>query len=276
MSATDRRWLRGFRRPKSQRRRLVLAAIAAPAFVAAWSGWVSLGKKAGFGPVDLLPGITKLEIDTAITLPIGIEAYAAYALGVWLSSREMSKRTRNFAMISGISSLAVGALGQVAYHVLETFKIETAPWWIVVGVAILPIAIVGMVATLLHMLRADDEAAERQAARDAAKEAAREARKTAPSPIPAPRETESEPAAAPDQDWAEKLLAEVAQWDVIEGETAEQSMRRYLEQFPNAKGAELDQVVGSKFGASSGYGRKVAARWRKEQPQEEVTGSDPQ
>lgn len=32
-----------------------LAAIAAPAAVSIWSGWVGLGAMAGFGPVDMLP-----------------------------------------------------------------------------------------------------------------------------------------------------------------------------------------------------------------------------
>ena len=139
-------------------RRWPLIAIAAPAFVATWSGWVGLGEKAGFGPVKLLPGIAdRFVINSAITLPLGIEAYAAYALGVWLSSRQMSGRTRRFAMVSGITALVLGALGQVAYHLLETFGQRVAPWQIVVGVACLPIAIVGMTAALLHMLRADDD-----------------------------------------------------------------------------------------------------------------------
>lgn len=135
------------------------ALIAAPAFVATWSGWVGLGQKAGFGPVNLLPGIGEgWTINTAITLPIGIEAYAAYALGVWLSSRRMSRRTRRFAMISGVLSLVLGAFGQVAYHLLETYGHAIAPWQIVVGVACLPIAVVGMTAALVHLQRSDADA----------------------------------------------------------------------------------------------------------------------
>lgn len=139
-------------------RRWPLLMIAAPAFVATWSGWVGLGEKAGFGPVNLLPGIGDgWTINTAITLPLGIEAYAAYALGVWLSERTMSLRTRRFAMVSGVASLILGALGQVAYHLLEVFGQSRAPWGVVVGVACLPIGIVGMTAALLHMLRADEQ-----------------------------------------------------------------------------------------------------------------------
>lgn len=291
MSATDRSKLRGFTFTRSTKRRMVLTAIATPAFVATWSGWVGLGAMAGFGPVDLLPGITKFEVNTAITLPVGIEAYAIYALGAWLSEEEMSKRTRKFAMFSGIASLALGALGQIAYHLLKVGEAEHAPWQVVMIVACLPIAVLGMAAALRHMQRADEERARAEAealekleakaaARQAELEAKRAARQaelaassvireeqfTAPAPAPAPREAE--------QDWAVKLLAEVTQWDVVDGETAEQSMRRYLEQFPNAKGAELDQVVGAKFGTSSGYGRKVAAKWRAEKAETETEGSD--
>lgn len=138
------------------RRRWPLVLIAAPAGVATWSGWVGLGEKAGFGPVTLLPGIAdQFVVNTAITLPIGIEAYAAYAIGVWLSSRPMGDRTRRFAMVSGISSLLLGAFGQIAYHLLEVFGQHVAPWQVVVGVSCLPIAVVGMTAVLLHLLRAD-------------------------------------------------------------------------------------------------------------------------
>ena len=62
-----------------------LFLIAAPAAVAVWSGWVGLGALCGFGPVHLLPGISRLTINTAITLPVGVEAYGAYALGAWLA-----------------------------------------------------------------------------------------------------------------------------------------------------------------------------------------------
>lgn len=138
------------------RRRWPLVLIAAPAGVATWSGWVGLGEKAGFGPVTLLPGIAdQFVVNTAITLPIGIEAYAAYAIGVWLSSRPMGERTRRFAMVSGISSLLLGAFGQIAFHLLEVFGQHVAPWQVVVGVSCLPIAVVGMTAVLLHLLRAD-------------------------------------------------------------------------------------------------------------------------
>src|SRR5512142_641855 len=66
-------------------RRWPLLLIAAPAAVAVWSGWVGLGTLCGFGIVHPLPGIVDgFRLNTAITLPVGVEAYGAYALGAWL------------------------------------------------------------------------------------------------------------------------------------------------------------------------------------------------
>jgi hypothetical protein len=64
-----------------------------------WSGWVGIAQKTGFGRVSPLPGIwSSLHLDTTITLPIGVEAYAAYALRAWLATEHwISPRTRRFA-----------------------------------------------------------------------------------------------------------------------------------------------------------------------------------
>jgi hypothetical protein len=126
--------------------------LAAPAFVAIWSGWVGLGGLTGFGIVRPLPGIWDgLEINTAITLPIGVETYAAYALRAWLSGR-VPPRARRFAKWSAIGSLVLGALGQVAYHLMSAAGMATAPWQITALVACLPVAVLGMGAALAHLL----------------------------------------------------------------------------------------------------------------------------
>lgn len=153
-----------------------LLLLAAPAGVATWSGWVGLGERTGFGKVKPLPGVWEdLAINTAITLPIGVEAYAAYALNVWLSHRPMSKNTRRFAKVSSIGSLILGAAGQIAYHLLEVSHAATinaaetkaaknaaeavhAPWWITMLVSCLPVLVLGMGAALHHMLRSDAHA----------------------------------------------------------------------------------------------------------------------
>jgi hypothetical protein len=138
-----------------------LYLIAAPAAIATWSGWVGLGERAGFGTVQPLPGIADhLTINTAITLPIGVEAYAAYALHAWLSPRShhLAPATRRFAATSAIGSLGLGMLGQIAYHQLTLTHTTTAPPWIVTIVSCLPVLVLGMSATLLHMIRHDSNA----------------------------------------------------------------------------------------------------------------------
>lgn len=133
--------------------------LALPAFVAVWSGWVGLGRMTGFGMVDLLPGIVEsggwATIDSAITLPVGVETYAAYALWVWLSGR-MPDRARRFARVSALGSLAVGAFGQVAYHLLAASGVTSAPWQITTAVACLPVAVLGMGAALRHLVHAEE------------------------------------------------------------------------------------------------------------------------
>lgn len=133
----------------------VLLLLAAPAFVAIWSGWVGLGGLTGFGVVHPLPGIwDSLSLNTAITLPIGVEAYAAYALRVWLSGNA-PQRARRFAAVSTVASLVLGAAGQVAYHLMTAAGITSAPWQITTLVACLPVAVLGMGAALAHLVAED-------------------------------------------------------------------------------------------------------------------------
>ena len=95
-----------------------------------WSGWVGIAQKTGFGLVSPLPGIwPSLHLDTAITLPVGVEAYAAYALRAWLArDQAISGRTRRFAKWSAIFSFALGMAGQVAYHLMAQAGMARAPW----------------------------------------------------------------------------------------------------------------------------------------------------
>jgi len=130
--------------------------LMAPAAVAIWGGWVGLGEMAGFGKVNLLPGIAEVEINTAITLPIGMEVYAAYALYVWLSGYATGQALK-FARNSAILSLVVGSAGQMAYHVMEAAHVEVAPWPVTAVVAVLPVAVLGMGAGLAHLVSAQQE-----------------------------------------------------------------------------------------------------------------------
>lgn len=136
-------------------RRWPLLLIASPAAVAIWSGWVALGALCGFGYVHPLPGIIPgFSLDTAITLPVGVEAYGAYALGAWLSPGT-PPAARRFARWSAIGSLVLGMAGQVAYHLLAAAHQARAPWPVVVAVSCVPVVTLGFAAALTHLRHAE-------------------------------------------------------------------------------------------------------------------------
>ncbi len=147
-------------RPGRTVRSWPLLVLAAPAAAEVWSGWVGIAQKTGFGLVSPLPGIwPSLHLDTAITLPVGVEAYAAYALRAWLAREDwISARTRCFAKWSAICSFALGMVGQVAYHLMAQAGMARAPWAITTLVSYLPVLVLAMGTALAHMLRADAEA----------------------------------------------------------------------------------------------------------------------
>ena len=122
--------------------------------VAIWAGWVSLGEMCGFGLVEPFPGIVPWRLNTAITLPVGVEAYGAYAMPAWLSPTT-PEGARTFAKWSALGSLALGMLGQVGYHLLSAAHRTRAPWPVVAAVACLPVITLGFGAALAHLLRAD-------------------------------------------------------------------------------------------------------------------------
>jgi len=134
-----------------------LLVLAAPAAAEVWSGWVGIAQKTGFGLVSPLPGIwPSLHLDTTITLPVGVEAYATYALRAWLATgHAISPRTRRFAKWSAICSFALGMAGQVAYHLLAQAGVTRAPSPVTTIVSCLPVLVLGMGTALAHMLRAD-------------------------------------------------------------------------------------------------------------------------
>ncbi|QUQ72549.1 hypothetical protein [Kutzneria sp. CA-103260] len=133
-----------------------LAIIGLAAAVAVWGGWVRLGELTGFGPVNVLPGIGGgFVLDTAVVLPVSVEAYAAYALHVLLASAGMSERTRVFAKRSFFTSLAVGGGAQVASHVMGAAGVTAAPWWVTTLVACVPVLVVGLATGLATLVRQD-------------------------------------------------------------------------------------------------------------------------
>jgi hypothetical protein len=138
-----------------------LLVLAVPAAAEVWSGWVGIAQKTGFGMVSLLPGIWPwLHLDTAVTLPVGVECYAAYALRAWLATgHAISDRTRRFAKRSAIFSFALGMAGQVAFHLMDQDRVTRAPWLITMLVSCLPVLVLGVGTALAHMLREDAAAA---------------------------------------------------------------------------------------------------------------------
>ena len=122
--------------------------------MAVWTGWVGLGEMCGFGVIHPLPGIADaIHLNTAITLPIGVEAYGAYALGAWLTPGTPGK-ARQFARGSAIGALALGMAGQVIYHLLAAAHATRAPWPVVMLVSCIPVITLGFGAALTHLLRA--------------------------------------------------------------------------------------------------------------------------
>jgi hypothetical protein len=125
--------------------------------------------------VPLLPGIwPSLHLDTAVTLPVGVECYAAYALRAWLAGgRATSDRTRRFARWSAIFSFALGMAGQVAFHLMDQDHVTRAPWGVTTLVSCLPV--LGMGTALAHMLREDAAAADQPDGRSGGPAGARSA-----------------------------------------------------------------------------------------------------
>jgi hypothetical protein len=139
-------------RPNVPRRRWPLLVIGASAGAATWSGWVGLGQLTGFGVVHPLPGIwDSATLNTAITLPIGVEAYAIYALAVATDTRPHTPLARRFAWASAFAALALGMAGQITYHLLAARDVLHAPTAIVAAVSCLPVLVLGAASLLWHL-----------------------------------------------------------------------------------------------------------------------------
>lgn len=242
-----------------------LLLIAAPAAVAIWSGWVGLGGMCGFGIVYPLPGIVPwLVINTAITLPVGVEAYGAYALGTWLNPA-CPARARQFAKWSGLGALAYGMLGQVAFHLLTAAHYVRAPWPVVVAVSCMPVITLGFGAALTHLLRTDVPAREQatleaipeavEAIKEAIAETTWEPSAEAPleAPQDEPREEPSEevalvPSAEPQEEPRPRVVR------LAEDQDAKRARADYRKSVTQGQPLS-DRALGAKFGRGRTWGR---------------------
>lgn len=137
-----------------------LLVIGLGAAVAVWSGWVGLGALTGFGEVQLLPGLLPaVRINTAVVLPLSVEAYGAFALHVWLNSATLAQRTRRYAAVSSIASLAIGVAAQAVYHLMSAAHVTSAPPAVTVLVASVPVVVLGLATALARLVRDDATAA---------------------------------------------------------------------------------------------------------------------
>src|SRR6266498_922728 len=133
-----------------------LLVIGLAAAVAVWSGWVGLGQMAGFGVIHPLPGIwDTFTLNTAVVLPLSVEAYAAYALRVWLGVGTQNARTLRFAKYSAIASMVIGAAAQIAYHLMAAAGYTTAPWPVVMLVATVPVIVLGLASALAKLVTSE-------------------------------------------------------------------------------------------------------------------------
>src|SRR6185437_8675565 len=104
-----------------------LFVIAVPAAVEVWACWVGLGSLCGFPVI----GRNGHGVPTNWTLAVGLEAYGAYALKVWLGSAP-GPRSRKFAQWSSLGAFTLSLIGQVSYHLMLAAHMTRAPAIVIV------------------------------------------------------------------------------------------------------------------------------------------------
>ena len=117
--------------------------------VAIWSGWVSLGEMCGFGLVQPFPGIVAWRLNTAITFPVGVEAYGAYAMSALALADDAGQRQGVRQVVRpGRANARHARPGRLP----PAFRGPPgrAPWPVVVAVACLPVITLGFGAALFR------------------------------------------------------------------------------------------------------------------------------
>ena len=237
-----------------------------------WLGW--LGGMCGFGIVYPLPGIVPwLQVNTAITLPIGVEAYGAYALGIWLASSYVRAVPGSFARSVQFRRARLRITGQVAFHLLTAAHYTRAPWPVVVAVSCMPVVTLGFGAALTHLLRADVQASEQATveaipeAMEAIPEAIAETtwEPSAEAPLEAPQdEPREEPREEPSEEVALVPSAEPREEPrprvvrLAEDQDAKRARADYRKSVTQGQPLS-DRALGAKFGRGRTWGRNRIA-----------------
>jgi hypothetical protein len=136
----------------------------------------------GFGNVQPFPGLSGVHVNLSLTLPIGIEAYATYALAAAFHPG-VNEVARRFAKRSAIGSLALGFAGQGAFHIMSAMGVTHAPWFVVLLVSAVPVVTLGLGAALAHLM-AHGESVTADLAPDAITASEPVAPETHPEPLP--------------------------------------------------------------------------------------------
>jgi hypothetical protein len=138
--------------PQRKRDRLLwaAAAIAACTMLEVWGSWLQIGSVSGFPRFG--------SMTTGWILPVSTEAYWACALVGWLGSAPGS-RSRRFAMWSAAGMFALSLGGQESAHLLAAAHRSAPPAAVVGFVSALPLVALALIAVLVHLRRADTEAA---------------------------------------------------------------------------------------------------------------------
>jgi hypothetical protein len=126
-----------------------LAVVIAAAVVLSFSALQGLGRFAGFGDWNL--PLIDWDFPLSLLLPLCIDAYGAVAARI-ATNRAYSDETRKHAMIHSGIAIAVGVIGNAAYHLIESHVIKldgSVLVTLVIVVSIVPPVALG---ALVHLI----------------------------------------------------------------------------------------------------------------------------
>ncbi|MEV4020148.1 hypothetical protein AB0J35_57700 [Nonomuraea angiospora] len=126
-----------------------LAVVIAAAVVLSFSALQGLGRYAGFGDWQL--PLIDWGFPLSLLLPLCIDAYGAVAARI-ATNRAYSDETRQHAMIHSGIAIAVGVIGNAAYHLIESHVIKldgSVLVTLVIVVSIVPPVALG---ALVHLI----------------------------------------------------------------------------------------------------------------------------